>query len=931
MKKTRLRINFFPRSLCLLLAGLLSISVNLTNISANKLNSNIPHTAVVASSGTESYRVAQLPRLTSTSKEAKRSGVESPKPFAARLNFLNTQPTGAFIHVNTTAQGVDNTDGKCSLQEAIYSANFDNNIAIDSTNPDHFVTTECEPGSGDDTIVLPYGAVFQMSSIVDDAHNPMGPTATPIIFSNIFIEANGSRLEHVPNGVNFRAFAVGAASVDLGSGNVKSGTGNLEIRGAYIIGFTVKGGNGTGGGGGGLGAGGAIYVRGGGLSVDGSTFEANGAAGGNGGNAGSSIAFSTAAGGGGGGFAGNGGQPNFNFINSNGGGGGGSRGNGGDAAYFRRVDGNLVSTGGGGGGTITDGGTGTLNGGFTCGGSGGGFIGGGNSYTNDGQKGTCAGGGGGGGNNDSAGIAASPGKGGKGNYGGGGGGGGYDTGDGGDGGFGGGGGGGAPAQGYFGPQGGNGGFGAGGGAAVGGIVAGGPGNGGTFAGNASALNGGGGAALGGAIFNDSGNVRIFNSTFTRNFVTRGVAGGSGSDTAAQNGRDEGGAIFSLNGSLEVNNSTISGNESTGEGGGIVVYQTTTVVQGFNIPIPTSFNLRNTILANQTARECFFEGPSVTHVGSGNLIVNNYGCPGMVSSADPQLGPLQINPPGSTPTMAISPTSPAFNAADSATALSTDQRGVMRPQRGGFDIGAFEVGYTQPTITLASVSPQLQQNATGGVFTIATVSDAEDGAGSLTVTATSVPAGITISNITNTNGTITANIAVGCGATIGTNTIGLKVTDSDGSTSTASLIVNVTPSAPPVIKLNPSISLWPPNHTYQTMTVIQMVQSATDDCDGDLTSSVVIEKVTSDEADNAPGDSDGNTVNDIVIGPDCKSVQLRAERDDKLNGRVYVVTLHVRDSSGNTTRAEFKVTVPLSQNGNPAVQDATALTVMSRCP
>ncbi len=95
--------------------------------------------------------------------------------------------------------------------------------------------------------------------------------------------------------------------------------------------------------------------------------------------------------------------------------------------------------------------------------------------------------------------------------------------------------------------------------------------------------------------------------------------------------------------------------------------------------------------------------------------------------------------------------------------------------------------------------------------------------------------------------------------------------------------------------------------------------------------MVIERVTSDEPDDAPGESDGSTKNDIVIGPDCRSVQLRAERVGERAGRVYVVTLRVRDSSGNVTRAEYKVTVPLGQNGNPAVQDATAQAVNGGCP
>ena len=55
--------------------------------------------------------------------------------------------------------------GGCSLQEAIYSSVLHNSldggahgIAIDSTDPDHFITTDCVMGTGTgDTIVLPTG------------------------------------------------------------------------------------------------------------------------------------------------------------------------------------------------------------------------------------------------------------------------------------------------------------------------------------------------------------------------------------------------------------------------------------------------------------------------------------------------------------------------------------------------------------------------------------------------------------------------------------------------------------------------------------------------------------------------------------------------------------------------------------------------------
>ena len=95
--------------------------------------------------------------------------------------------------------------------------------------------------------------------------------------------------------------------------------------------------------------------------------------------------------------------------------------------------------------------------------------------------------------------------------------------------------------------------------------------------------------------------------------------------------------------------------------------------------------------------------------------------------------------------------------------------------------------------------------------------------------------------------------------------------------------------------------------------------------------MVIEKVTSDEPDNAPGGRDGNTSNDIVIAGDCKLVPLRSERDETKNGRVYSVTLRVADSAGNVTRAVFKVSVPLNQSGAPAVEGMPpALTVISDC-
>jgi hypothetical protein len=112
---------------------------------------------------------------------------------------------------------------------------------------------------------------------------------------------------------------------------------------------------------------------------------------------------------------------------------------------------------------------------------------------------------------------------------------------------------------------------------------------------------------------------------------------------------------------------------------------------------------------------------------------------------------------------------------------------------------------------------------------------------------------------------------------------------------------------------------------------QMMQSASDAEDGNLINSVVIEKATTDEPDNAPGLSDGHPSNDILIGVIAKRWDCaRNARHGPRTGGVYSVTLRVADSAGNVTRAVFQVSVPLNQSGAPAVDSGPALTVTSAC-
>jgi hypothetical protein len=544
-------------------------------------------------------------------------------------------------------------DRGCSLKEAIFAAKFRNHIAIQSFLPFSNtitslvlvpVATSCAAGSGDDTIILPSNATLNMSEITVDADNFLGPTATPMIFSKITLEANGATLVWSGGG-NARAFSVGKG-------------GSLTIRDAYIKNFSTHGGHaGYGAGGGGLGAGGAIYVtEGGAATILNSTFSSNSAIGGNG-TGGGGI---NGGGGGGGGLGGNGAA--YSFIEAASefqlaGGGGGSRGNAENAL---------------GGGTVA------LS--FNCGGGG--------PNSDDAQ---CSGGGGDGAGEGS--VFDFTDFGGNGDYGGGGGG-GAAGGHGGTGGFGGGGGGAFPVvdpDTGVSSQGGDGGFGGGAGNGFQ-FITGGSGKPGPFGGKGHGNNGGGGGALGGAIFVHGGSVVVQNSTFFNNRVFRGTGGGDGDDHG-DSGDDAGAAIFCVDCHLTVENTTISGNISTTADGGIKVYQT-------SADKATSFTLENTIIwANGdsspdgshsgTPRECSIVGFVIAGTFSGNLIENNDNCPGVVSQGDPLLGPLQLNG-GFTPTMAIPKTSAAWNTGTSPESLSTDQRGTPRPQEGGYDIGAFEL-------------------------------------------------------------------------------------------------------------------------------------------------------------------------------------------------------------------------------------------------
>jgi hypothetical protein len=206
--------------------------------------------------------------------------------------------------------------------------------------------------------------------------------------------------------------------------------------------------------------------------------------------------------------------------------------------------------------------------------------------------------------------------------------------------------------------------------------------------------------------------------------------------------------------IRIVNSTISGNSAGASGAGLAIYDDTaggeTALDLFNVTLahnkanadedqfgnggglvsgydsqagaePPVINVRHSLIANNLRFEDLINGDFaddcaavITSQGY-NLIEATLGCTvngdttGILTGMDPKLGPLTNNG-GATFSHALQLGSPAIDAGDPAGcldaeggALTTDQRGYLRPADGGSgsarcDIGAFEFGAVAPAPT-----------------------------------------------------------------------------------------------------------------------------------------------------------------------------------------------------------------------------------------
>jgi predicted outer membrane repeat protein len=252
----------------------------------------------------------------------------------------------------------------------------------------------------------------------------------------------------------------------------------------------------------------------------------------------------------------------------------------------------------------------------------------------------------------------------------------------------------------------------------------------------------------GAGISNSGTLNINNAMITENAAGNNPGGGIFNagvlfltdSTVSSNSAKYGGGIAS-GGPVTVRNSTLSGNTagnspSPGGGGiysggtGAAVTMSNSTVSDNSAPVGAGLandanatgpmHIKNSIVARSTSgSDCFnaaifladganldTDGSCVAAAGSINVA--------QVTSSQLNLGPLSLNAPGATETHALLSGSVAIDAATDCTDLffdpvTTDQRGVSRPQGIACDIGAYE---REPTVPTSKVNVRFHYAANG---------------------------------------------------------------------------------------------------------------------------------------------------------------------------------------------------------------------------
>lgn len=159
--------------------------------------------------------------------------------------------------------------------------------------------------------------------------------------------------------------------------------------------------------------------------------------------------------------------------------------------------------------------------------------------------------------------------------------------------------------------------------------------------------------------------------------------------------------------------------------------------------------------------------------------------------------------------------------------------------------------------------------------------------------------------------------------LGRTVVDCNATDGSGNACGCGFSVTVRDTKPPVLGCSLGATLWPVDHAYHTVTLAECASAAHDACLGELPLEQYgrIVRVTSDESEDAAGTCDGDTCDDMAVRVNATSVQLRAERDETGDGRVYTVHYVVTDTSGNSAAGSCTVSVPKDSYGQQTAQDS----------
>ena len=186
-------------------------------------------------------------------------------------------------------------------------------------------------------------------------------------------------------------------------------------------------------------------------------------------------------------------------------------------------------------------------------------------------------------------------------------------------------------------------------------------------------------------------------------------------------------------------------------------------------------------------------------------------------------------------------------------------------------------------------------------------------------------------------TVTCSQASGSTFPVGTTNVTCTATDGLGNTASCAFTVTVESegsSGAPTPGADLGTELWPPNHRYVDIALSDCAGPAQDSCGGTLPVDEygTILGVSSDEVEDANGNGDGRTCDDIVISADGKSVKVRAEREGRGDGRVYTVRYAVTGPSGETAQSSCHVYVPHDQSDqHPVVDSGVHYCVGQGCP